>query len=75
MYASFNRAGELSTEIAMGTLTYLDKEHDLVPWLAAKTQIDYLDEMLRKTDIYGEFKVIEYKYTKQCQFSQNYLND
>lgn len=54
---SFHRAGDLSTEIALGTLTYLDEELDLVPWMAAQTQIDFLKEMLGKTDIYGDFKV------------------
>ncbi|KAL4227197.1 hypothetical protein ACF0H5_015170 [Mactra antiquata] len=53
---SLARADKLSTEIALNVLEYLDKELDYVPWVAAIQQIGYIDSMLRKTDVYGQFK-------------------
>lgn len=53
------RAGKLSTEIALHVLEYLDKETDYVPWVAAAQQLSYLDDMLRRTKLYGQFNVCE----------------
>jgi len=47
----------LSIEIAMSTLDYLTNERDYVPWVAAIRQIQYLDTLLQKTDVYADFKV------------------
>ncbi|KAH3881114.1 hypothetical protein DPMN_005036 [Dreissena polymorpha] len=52
---SLRRAGELSTTIALSTLEYLEQEVDYVPWLAARTQLDYLNNMLRQN---GHVRVI-----------------
>ena len=51
------RAGQLSTDIALHTLEYLGKELEYVPWAAAQKQLSYLDSMLSKTDLYGQFEV------------------
>ncbi|XP_052782181.1 putative aminopeptidase-2 isoform X1 [Mya arenaria] len=53
---SLSKAGQLSTEIALSTLEYLDQEMDYVVWAAAEDQITYLDDMLKNTDLYGSFK-------------------
>ncbi|XP_060551724.1 aminopeptidase N-like isoform X2 [Ruditapes philippinarum] len=53
---SLARAGQLSTDIALSVLEYLDKELDYVPWQAARKQLNYLDDMFRKTDLYGKFE-------------------
>ena len=51
------RASQLSTNIALSTLEYLNKELEYVPWVAAQRQLSYLDSMLSKTDMYGQFEV------------------
>ncbi|XP_053377176.1 aminopeptidase N-like isoform X1 [Mercenaria mercenaria] len=53
---SLARAGQLSTDIALNILEYLGKEQDYIPWVAARTQLQYLDDMLRKTELYGKFE-------------------
>ena len=53
----FVRAGQLSTEMALNTMEYLSKELEYIPWVTAQRQISYLDYMLRKTDLYGQFQV------------------
>ena len=51
------RAGQLSTEIALHILEYLKKELEYVPWAAAQRQLSYIDGMLSKTELYGQFVV------------------
>jgi len=53
---SLSRAGQLSTNIALHTLDYLDQELDYVPWQAAWQQFDYLNMMIRRTELYGKFQ-------------------
>lgn len=55
----------MSTDVALSVLEYLDKERDFVPWFAARTQLQYLDGMLMKTDLYGKFEV-ESQFFNQC---------
>ena len=51
------RAGELDIDIALRTLEYLNTEEDYVPWVAAIRQLSYVDRMLKRTSLYGTFKV------------------
>lgn len=51
------RASQLSTKIALGTFEYLKDELDYIPWVAAQRQLDYLDRMLSRTELYGLFAV------------------
>ena len=53
----FCRANQLDTDIALGTVEYLDKEMDYIPRYAANKQLKYLDKMLSKSKFYGKFKV------------------
>jgi len=38
-------------------LEYLDDELDYLPWVVAEEQINYVDNMLKNTEVYGKFKV------------------
>lgn len=51
------RAEELPVTIALGTLNYLDKEMDHVPWAAATRELAYVNDMLSKTETFGDFQV------------------
>ncbi|XP_069101890.1 uncharacterized protein [Argopecten irradians] len=48
-------AGELPLEIALDMMDYLKDELDYIPWHAALEQMGYADEMLMRTDLYGDF--------------------
>ena len=52
------RAGLLKYEVALEVTSYLKNEKDYLPWAAALSGIEYLDEMLKGTTSYGHFKVI-----------------
>ena len=52
------RAGLLKYQLALEVTTYLNKEDEYVPWAAALSGLEYLDEMLKGTASYGDFKVI-----------------
>jgi aminopeptidase N len=52
------RAGLLKYEMALEVTSYLKNEKDYLPWAAALSGIEYLDEMLKETTSYGDFKVI-----------------
>ncbi|QQP51047.1 Aminopeptidase [Caligus rogercresseyi] len=51
------RAGRLSYEIALNTLSNLEVETAYVPWSSALTGISFLNQMLQRTRAYGNFKV------------------
>ncbi|KAK3602015.1 hypothetical protein CHS0354_027018 [Potamilus streckersoni] len=50
------KAGELSMELALNIFQYLDKEREYTPWVAAKVQLSYIDDMLVRTELYGAFE-------------------
>ncbi|XP_052090870.1 uncharacterized protein LOC127727793 [Mytilus californianus] len=50
------KAEELPVTIALETLNYLDKEMDYVPWAAATRELAYVDDMLSKTETFGDFQ-------------------
>ncbi|XP_071514305.1 aminopeptidase Ey-like [Panulirus ornatus] len=50
------RAGQLSYDVALRVNAYLRKETEYVPWAAALTSLDYLDNMLRRSPGYGHLK-------------------
>ena len=52
------RAGLLKYEIALEVTSYLKNENEYLPWAAALSGIEYIDEMLKGTASYGDFKVI-----------------
>ena len=43
--------------IALRTLEFLGSDSDYVPWRAMAGELSYLDLMLSRTAIYGEFEV------------------
>ena len=43
--------------IALRTLEFLSSDSDYVPWRAMVGELSYLDLMLSRTAIYGEFEV------------------
>ena len=51
------RVGLLKYEIALGVTSYLNSETEYIPWAAALTAFRYLEEMLKRTAAYGDFKV------------------
>jgi len=56
------RAGETGIDVALQTVEYLDKETDFVPWSAAKRELKYLDLMLSKSEVYGDFQVQTFSF-------------
>ena len=44
-------------EIALQTVEYLHREMDYVPWAAAGDELSYVDTMLSRTALYGQFQV------------------
>ena len=51
------RVGLLKYELALGVTSYLNSETEYIPWAAALTGFRYLEEMLKRTAAYGDFKV------------------
>lgn len=51
------RAGQLDYDIAFNLALYIKKESKFVPWRTLLDSINYLENMLRKQDVYGKFKV------------------
>ena len=51
------RGNQLDTDIALGTVEYLNKEMDYITRYAANRQLDFLDNMLSQSIYYGKFKV------------------
>lgn len=47
----------LPMDIALRTLDYLDKEEEYVPWVAAMSELNYIDAMIVETGLYGAFQV------------------
>lgn len=47
----------LPLEIALKTVEYLHEEMDYVPWTVAKQELMYVDIMLSRTALYGDFQV------------------
>ena len=54
------RVGQLKYELALDITAYLHQETEYIPWSAALTGLDYLDEMLKRSAAYGNFKVRHY---------------
>ena len=53
--------------IALRTLEFLSTDSDYVPWRAMVGELSYLDLMLSRTAIYGEFEVCHLQYRKQIR--------
>ena len=51
------RKGLLEYELALDITSYLHKETEYVPWSAALSGLQYLDDMLTRTAAYGNYKV------------------
>ena len=51
------RVGLLNYELALGVTSYLNSETEYIPWAAALTGLRYIEEMLKRTSGYGDFKV------------------
>ena len=51
------RVGLLKYELALDVTSYLNKETEYIPWSAALTGLRYLEEMLKRSAAYGNFKV------------------
>ncbi|KAL4216762.1 hypothetical protein ACF0H5_024485 [Mactra antiquata] len=49
-------SGELSMDISLRTLDYLDNEREAVPWLTAAEQLAYMAQMLGTHSLFGPFK-------------------
>ncbi|XP_074661523.1 aminopeptidase N-like [Tubulanus polymorphus] len=50
------RAGKLDYKIALNISSYLDKEEDFVPWKTFINSIAFIEGMVCRSEIYGEFK-------------------
>ncbi|XP_048251328.1 uncharacterized protein LOC124113176 isoform X1 [Haliotis rufescens] len=50
------RSGLLDQRVALGTLEYLSAEVSYYPWAVALAKLDYMDAMLRDTEVYGAFQ-------------------
>ena len=57
MRGNLARAGHLDMGVALQTVEYLDKEIGYVPWRAAKRELGYVNDMLSRTELYGQFQV------------------
>ena len=51
------RVGLLKYELALGVTSYLHRETEYLPWASALTGLRYIEEMLKRTAAYGDFKV------------------
>lgn len=51
------RAGKLDYNIAFDVTSYLAHETEYLPWKAAFNALNYLDDMLIKTQGYDKFRV------------------
>lgn len=51
------RAGRLDYTTALDITSYLQRETDYLPWKAALSALNYLDNMLIKTQGYDVFRV------------------
>ena len=51
------RAGQLNYNTALSLVSYLEREHDFLPWDAAFGNLDFLNTQLRRTAGYGAFQV------------------
>ena len=50
------RNGLLRYELALQVTSYLHSETEYIPWAAALTGLRYIEEMLKRTPAYGDFK-------------------
>lgn len=52
-----SRAGLLDYAIALNVTQYLSKEADYIPWEAGTAGFSFLDMMLRRSALFGKYKV------------------
>ncbi|KAK7497860.1 hypothetical protein BaRGS_00010994 [Batillaria attramentaria] len=50
------RGDYLSMDIALLTVEYLHQEMDYIPWHEAQKELDFVDKMLSRTALYGDFQ-------------------
>ncbi|KAL5020570.1 hypothetical protein ScPMuIL_003462 [Solemya velum] len=50
------RAGDVDLDLALGSLEYISAERELIPWQDISQQILFLNLMLSRTDLYGQYK-------------------
>ena len=62
------RVGLLNYELALGVTSYLNSETEYIPWAAALTGLRYIEEMLKRTSGYGDFKVSKTRKSKNICF-------
>jgi hypothetical protein len=67
------RAGQLDYDIAFNLASYIKKESRFVPWRALLDNIGYLDNMLRKHDIYGKFFKVYNKFLMKFELKRSFL--
>jgi len=62
------RAGRLDYTIAFDVTSYLAHETEYLPWKAAFSAINYLNDMLIKTQGYDKFRVSAHRRNVLCMF-------
>ena len=55
------RVGLLKYDLAIEFTYYINSETEYLPWAAALTGLRYIEEMLKRTAVYGDFKVKFYE--------------
>lgn len=50
------KGGYLSMEIALRSVEYLHAEMDFIPWFVAQDELSYVDRMLSRSAMYGNFQ-------------------
>lgn len=50
------RGGLLDYALALDATKYLPKERDYLPWASVLTSLSYLEDMLQRTPLYGDFR-------------------
>ena len=51
------RAGELKYDIALDIISYLATEREYTPWSTALSNLEYMQNMLKRTSAFGAYKV------------------
>ena len=62
--------------IALGVTSYLSNEVEYIPWAAALSGMDYLNNMLKRSPAYGPFKkymrnLVDPLYNRSGYYSQS----
>ncbi|KAL5019590.1 hypothetical protein ScPMuIL_002482 [Solemya velum] len=71
---SLARAGKLNMTIALDSTTYLFKEREYVPWVAAMNQLAFVETMLQRSEVFGGFSLFMNK-TVETYFKELTMNN